>query len=277
MAAKGKYIVTGDTPQEVRNDINFALQRIAERLDQLEGNLGVSTIASNLEMSGQSIQNVNELSSTSVNSDSVTATDTTSTNATIDSATITTLVSDDFSLVQEKWNDLTADLGGVQGGGSNPPSWANYRDGLYAWSFSAAAEKELFIVFHVNHDYARGTNIYPHVHWSPTTTSTGTVVWGMEWSFAKGFDQEAFGATQTLTIEQEVTTSSQYQHFVAEATDDEAFGSDILETDGLLMVRLYRDATNPADDFPDAVFALTADIHYQVEQIATPNKAPPFF
>ena len=177
------------------------------------------------------------------------------------------------------WNDIISEVV-LKGSGAGDPAWANFRDGMYGYSFSASAMKETFHRFHILHDYATGTVLYPHIHWSPNTTSTGVVRWGFEYSVAKGHQQGAgstFGATTTVYVEQSVNTSSQYQHFVAEVAIGDAIPATLVEPDSLILMRIFRDAAHVNDTFPDAVFAWMADIHYQSSRLSTKNKAPNFF
>ena len=171
------------------------------------------------------------------------------------------------------WDDITADLSSGKPGATSP-TWAAFRNGIYAWQFGASTDDELFITFHIKHDYAEGSKVYPHVHWSPNTTSTGTVRFGMEYTIAKGHDQEAFPATSTIYVEETLSSNKQYQHFVTECSDAQAF--DAYEADTLILMRIFREGSHANDTFPDGIFALTADIHFQVDKQVTPNKAPPF-
>lgn len=172
------------------------------------------------------------------------------------------------------WRDMTADLAGARAAGANIPSWANFRDGLYAWQFASNQTNELWVVFHPNHDGIEGELCYPHIHFSPTTTSTGVVKWGIEYTMAKGFDQEAFPASTTIDLSYEITANKQYQHLITEASDGTAFA--LPEVDSLIMVRMFRDATDAADTFPDAIMALTMDIHYRAFKLGTKGKRPDF-
>ena len=174
------------------------------------------------------------------------------------------------------WNDLTADLSAGKAVGANAPTWATYRDGISAYSFDAGTMNEIWIVFHVLHDYAVGSKVYIHIHWSPNTTSTGVVRWGVEYTAQKGHNQGAFPATTTIYLEDTVASNDQYGHRIIEMSDTQAFSAN-LETDSLILCRIFRDAANAADTFPDAVFGLTADVHYQVDKEVTPGKSPPFF
>ena len=53
--------------------------------------------------------------------------------------------------------------------------------------------------------------------------------------------------------------------------------SSAAEVDGLLLVRIFRDATHANDTSPANVFAFTCDVHYQADRFATLNRAPNFY
>lgn len=173
------------------------------------------------------------------------------------------------------WRDLTADIT-VRGTGAADPTFGLYGATLMRqYSFSATVLQEVFLVFHVPHDWVPGTAIHFHAHWSnaAATPDTGNVVWGFDYSFAKGFNQEAFPAFTTVTVTQ-ASPATRYQHMVAETG---AVTIPTMEVDGLILVRGYRHAANAADTCTDAVFLHTMDIHYQSSNMATKNKAPNFY
>ena len=173
------------------------------------------------------------------------------------------------------WRDLTAPID-VRGVGGNDPTFAVYTGTtMRAFQFSAVTMNEVFFVFHVPHDWVPGTDIYFHAHWSNAAAApnTGNVVWKFDYQFAKGFGQEAFPAIQTA---QAISASpaTRYTHNISETT---AVAIPLMEVDGLILVRGYRDADNVLDTCSDAVFLHTMDIHYQSTNMATKNKAPSFY
>ena len=173
------------------------------------------------------------------------------------------------------WRDITSDIQ-VRGSGGADPSFAAYgATALRAFSFSATQEKEVFMSFHVPHDYVPGTDIYLHAHWSnaAATPNTGNVVWGFDYSFAKGFNQAAFPALTSITVTQ-ASPATRYQHNIAETVAVTIAG---MEVDGLILVRGYRKAADAEDTCTDAVFLHTMDIHYQSTNMATKGKAPSFY
>jgi len=173
------------------------------------------------------------------------------------------------------WRDLTAPID-VKGVGVNDPTFAIYTGTtMRAFQFSAGTMNEVFFVYHVPHDWVPGTDIYLHAHWSNAAAApnTGNVVWTFDYSFAKGFGQEAFPAIQTVQVIA-ASPATRYLHNVSETT---AVAIPTMEVDGLILVRGYRDAANALDTCTDAVFLHTMDIHYQSTNLATKNKAPSFY
>lgn len=171
------------------------------------------------------------------------------------------------------WRDMTSEL--LTRGGGSAPSLAQYRDGIYLYSFPSNLQKDVFANFHIDHDFKRGSKLYPHIHWSTNTTSTGTVRWGFEYTFALGHGVGSYGTTNTVYVTQNIETNSQYKHFLAEVSDNDAIDGTLIEPDGIILMRVFRDIAN--DDFPDNVFGFTLDLHYQVDRYSTKNKVPNFY
>lgn len=172
------------------------------------------------------------------------------------------------------WSDLTADLSAGKAVGVNAPTWATFRDGISAYSFSASTMNEMWVTFHVNHDAYVGSTFYPHIHWAANTTDTGVVRWGIEYTIAEGHNTANFPASTTIYLEDTVSSSAQYQHRIIECSDAQAIT--MPDVDSLLMFRIFRDAAHANDTFGGVAFGLTVDIHYRRNKFATKNKAPNF-
>jgi len=174
------------------------------------------------------------------------------------------------------WRDLVGAID-VKGTGSADPSWSPITGlgGMYAYQFSATVMKEVWVMYHIDHDYAAGTPIYLHCHWvnDAASPNTGTVRWGFEYTVAKGHQQQAFPATTTVYAQQNCS-ATRYMHHIAEVSLADAVPATNLEPDSILMVRIFRDAAT--DTCTDAVDLLLADCHYQAAKFGTKNKAPNF-
>lgn len=55
--SRENILITGDSIDEMKRSLNFAMQRISDRMDQIEGVRGGSTIRSDLNLTGNNIVN----------------------------------------------------------------------------------------------------------------------------------------------------------------------------------------------------------------------------
>jgi len=177
--------------------------------------------------------------------------------------------------VAEGWRDNVVMLNLGQSGGVAEPDFVNFIGTMRQWAFDANSEEELYITFHIDHDYAPDTAIFPHVHWTPSNSGSGVVRWGLEFSVAKGHSQQAFTSTSTVYIDQE-TGGIDRLHNVAEVTTG-ILGGGAIEPDTLLVCRVFRDASNANDTYNKDAFGLCVDLHYQVDRNSTPQKKPNFY
>ena len=169
------------------------------------------------------------------------------------------------------WRDMTTDLTG-RGVGATAPTWATYRDGISQQQFSKG--DEVTLVFHPNHDVQVGSKFYPHIHWSTnSTTSTGTVIWCIEYSIAEGYDTDNFPASTTIEMTYTFTENKQYRHLITECSDAQAIT--MPDVDSNILMRVYR-KNDAADTFAGNVFGHTVDIHYRACKFGTKGKRPDF-
>ena len=171
------------------------------------------------------------------------------------------------------WNDMLASLSSGRAIVDSTPLWSAFQGGVSAWAFSATIMNELWVNMHIVHDYAPGTLLYLHIHWSTTGTNTGVCRWGIEYSYANGFNSAVFPASTTLYL-QAAASGIARRHYITETADAAAIGP--FETDGILMIRIFRDAANAADTLTDTAFGLFVDLHYQSDGMLTNEKARTF-
>ena len=131
----------------------------------------------------------------------------------------------------------------------------------------------MWINYHIPHDYVVGTDIYLHVHWLPSGTDTNSVKWQFDYTYAKGHNQAAFDPDGTTISAEESPPGVAYQHMVTETV---AITVADMEPDGMLKVHIKR-VTNGGTDNANTIFVDTADVHYQSNNLATPNRSPNFY
>ena len=186
------------------------------------------------------------------------------------------------------WKDITGAIHTDVGGAANRPDFNNYLNGIRQYQFTGDSD-EVFVNFHIPHDYVLGSHLHLHVHWSQNVVDTGgpggvpgDAKWQFQMTYAKGHDQMAFvSSVHTSVIQQ--GSGVVRQHMLAEVQisdvtpSESMFASSDIEPDGLLLVRIFRLAGDNADTLNEAPFLHSVDVHYQSTNVATKNKAPNFY
>lgn len=175
------------------------------------------------------------------------------------------------------WADLMQQLT-VKGSGTSSPSWGATIGNYEGLVWSASVMNQAFVDFHIDHDIALNTLLYPHVHFRPLNSSAGVVRWGFEYSVSKGHGQTTgFPTSTTVYVDFTVGINNLGTHYVAEVSQANAIPALNIEPDSVVHIRVFRDAANVADTYPGTVWAWQSDIHYQMGRLSTLNKAPNFF
>ena len=186
------------------------------------------------------------------------------------------------------WRDMLGAIS-ILSPGANDPTLSVYRGNLRAFYFSNAVMNEVYMDFHIPHDHVPGTDLYLHFHWSQIVVDTGgtagvpgVVKWQAEISYAKGHNQAAF-STPVTTSATQTASGTQYQHMLAEVQISAAspsasqIGTDALEPDGVLLVRIFRDPADGGDTLNQVPFLHYADVHLQSTSMPTKQKSPGFY
>ena len=178
---------------------------------------------------------------------------------------------------------------------ANDPDWATYRSTLSAYRFTnGAAVREAFVNFHIPHDYVPSTDMFIHVHWSQIVVDTGGTAgipgsseWHFDVSYANGHGipggiSDPFITPKFIAVVQQGSTTK-YGHMIAEAQftnnggDTTHIDRNLIQADGILLVRVWRDSGVIPDTLNQSPFVHFVDVHYQSTNLSTKNKAPNFY
>jgi hypothetical protein len=176
------------------------------------------------------------------------------------------------------WHDLTGEIHQDLSNSLSTP--AVYVGGIKQYQFDVG--NEAVMEFHMPHDYAPGTNMFIHAHWSHNNNAvtTGSVTWQFEIIYAKGHNQAAF-STPLLVQAVQTASTIRYQHMIAETQASSAGGAGgmidtgQLEVDGIMIVTVRLLANTM--DAGAKPFLHAVDLHYQSTSLPTKNKAPVFY
>ena len=173
------------------------------------------------------------------------------------------------------WEDyLIANL--ELGRGVLAPDFTEFKEGYFASAFHDSSIQEGFGDLHILHTWVPNTPIHFHIHWSSNeATPTGNVCWKMDWWNARGHatNTEAYSAKATVSLPA-APCAGQYFHTITE--DPTGILDSTIETDTLMLIRIYRDTTDPLDTLVGDAFLFRVDAHVQVDNMATTTKASPF-
>lgn len=174
------------------------------------------------------------------------------------------------------WDDLMIPGTSVKTTGTSPPSLAGGFAGdntldLYVFDGVNTLE-QVFFTIQLPHNWRQGSTIYPHVHFSPTSTNTGdtnarVVRFGFEYTWAN--IGGTFGATATLNLDSDpfVPNTSQWAHLL------EKNAAGIAGTDktisSMLVCPLFRNPADAADTYPQDVAFLQFDVHYEIDSLGS--------
>jgi hypothetical protein len=186
------------------------------------------------------------------------------------------------------WKDIVGHIQSDTTASANKPDFNVYLNGISQYQFTGDSD-EVFVNFHIPHDYVPGTHLYLHVHWSQNVVDTGgpaaapgDVKWQFEVTYAKGHQQMSF-VTPITTFVVQTASGVLRQHMVAEVQISDVtpsasmLASADIEVDGIILARIFRLSGDVADTLNQAPFLHFADIHYQSTGLPTKNKAPNFY
>ena len=165
------------------------------------------------------------------------------------------IVNDDVTL----YDDLRfpANILKIQGA-SNIPEFTEFRHHTYELAFDATTDEQVFLSMQLPHARRTNSTLYPHFHWSPSTTDSGYVTWCAEWTCA---NVEALMPEPTIHCVNDTSSEIIYQH---QMTPMIIFENNLSES-AMCSFRLYRDAG--ADTYPADAWLLEFDIHYEIGKL----------
>jgi len=178
-----------------------------------------------------------------------------------------------LELAEAVWDDLLISTGLFNFAGVTDPTWRDWQPTGSGTTFKILKfnkNDEVFFSCQLPHTYKEGTDIRPHVHWTPcdqgTAESGSYVGWKLDYSWAN-INGDPFPVSGTITMTDACTGTDDYH---------EVGGSESPYIDGtgktvssMLICRLYREDTGADDTWSgtgaDAPAMLQFDFHHEID------------
>jgi len=147
-------------------------------------------------------------------------------------------------LEQSVWDDLRITPGTFSFAGVTDPTLRDWQPGGSGATFKTycfSQNDEVFFTCQMPHTYKEGTNIHPHVHWTPRQYGVAengeTVAWKFDYTWANV--SETFPPSVTADMSDTCSGTNDY-HEISNTLEIDGTGKKI---SSMLMCRLYRDTT----------------------------------
>jgi len=160
------------------------------------------------------------------------------------------------------WEDMRAPATAINPPGvEGDPDWDATNIG---WLFDAAGIEILYIIFQLPHTYKEGTDLYPHVHWQPTSTDTGDVLWKIDykWTNVNATDAGSTTPVEITPAGDGTTLKHQLSSFAALDGTGKTISS-------ILTIKLSRMGNDDDDTYTGDALLKEFDIHYQIDTVGS--------
>jgi hypothetical protein len=160
-----------------------------------------------------------------------------------------------------RWKDLIVPVVGL-GTSSAAPSPQAFLTSLSGYGFQR--DDYLFGCFEIQHDYNEGSDLRIHIHWAPSSTNTGDVVWHFDYSYANVDD--VMPAAARLTVIQAGAGAAD-THQLAEFAP--VISGANRKIGCIVPFRLTRGSAGDGDTYTAAAIALNIGVHYECDSLGS--------
>ena len=178
-----------------------------------------------------------------------------------------------FRLRNSQWDDMRILPTSFDFAGNADPVVVSYQPGGSGTTFRLyefAKDDEAFFTIQIPHAWKSGTNLWPHVHWTPgargNEESGAVVQWAMDYSIAT--IGGVFYASKTISLAHACTGTDHYH----EITGGGSIGMAGIGISAMILGRLYRASTGDTWESTSSgqlPLLLELDLHFEVDSIGS--------
>ena len=167
------------------------------------------------------------------------------------------------------WDDIRVPLSLAKRLGFSDPDWVKFTGdapGVFELAFDKDTDEEVFFSVQVPHDWKLGSDLRPHIHWSPSTTGGGSVTWKLEYTIAATGD--VFGNTTYVNVTTAAGGIAKKSQYADMPDIDMSSFNAATDLSVMLICRVYRDVSD-GDDYAADAFLHEIDFHYEMDTIGS--------
>jgi len=180
-----------------------------------------------------------------------------------DFADVDSMEVNDITYSDPYWDDLKVPLTNtVLTPTKSEPGFEDMGSGIYGYGFDADADSSeaLHFIAQIPHGWVTSSDVAAHIHWSPSTTNTGNVIWKMKYRM--------FAANDTLMVVDSFRVVHPADGIALKHQIDSlgTIAGDSLSLSGIIIGNVARVGGDAADTFTGSAYGLEIDFHYQFDQ-----------
>lgn len=168
------------------------------------------------------------------------------------------------------FEDLRFPVTAVKINASKPPAWLTVLSSdVLAFGDEGVVTNEEGVTFiaQIPHSYKEGSNVYPHIHWMGSDTSTGNILWEFSQSWA---NMGTEFPTPTVSSHLVSNSNKTYHHTMSTMGVITGTGKTI---SSCLLCGIRRKSSIAADTYTADAYLIEADIHYEMDTLGSAEES----
>lgn len=158
------------------------------------------------------------------------------------------------------WDDMTFPVTAINPAGT--ATAMTFDPDNIGFLSSATATQSVAILAQMPHSWKAGSSIQPHIHWMPTTTNGGNVLWRMEYKWTNTDDVESSTWTAIDALYSGNWTA--WKHQMASFGFIDWTGKTV---SSMLVIRISRIGGDVTDTYTASALLREFDIHYEMDTL----------
>lgn len=161
------------------------------------------------------------------------------------------------------WNDVSSSIIDVATT-AQAPTWDSTYMTYYFHDDVLALQDYVFVEIQLPHSYKQGSDLYCHIHWSPSSTNTGDANFSLSYTWTNLGDTQS--ATPTVISAKQSGSGTAHQQELMSFPVISGAGKNI---SSVLKAKLMRESASTSDTFTGDAYVSFFDCHYLIDSVGS--------